>query len=120
MSALSSQPLGELAQTVASGAASCREVVQAFLERIEAVEPALSAFVRLRPDEALREAGAADQARAAGEVRGPFHGLPIAIKDNLASSDFETTCASRILEGFRAPYDATVLQKLGRAGMVSF
>ncbi len=118
MSALWSQPLGELVQTVASGAASCREVVQAFLERIEAVEPEISAFVRLRPDEALREAAAADEARAAGEERSPFHGLPLAIKDNLASSGFETTCASRILEGFRAPYEATVLQKLGGAGLI--
>ena len=118
MSALWSQPLGELARTVASGAASCREVVQAFLERIEAVEPGISAFVRLRPDEALREAAAADEARAAGQARSPFHGLPLAIKDNLASSDFETTCASRILEGFRAPYEATVLQKLGGAGFI--
>ncbi len=118
MSALWSQPLGELVQTVASGAASCREVVQAFLERIEAVEPEISAFVRLRPDEALREAAAADEARAAGEERSPFHGLPLAIKDNLASVGFETTCASRILEGFRAPYEATVLQKLCGAGLI--
>ena len=118
MSALWSQPLGELAQTVASGAASCREVVQAFLERIEAVEPGIRAFVRLRPDEALREAAAADEARAAGEARSPFHGLPLAVKDNLASSAFETTCASRILEGFRAPYEATVLKKLAGAGLI--
>ena len=106
MSELVSRTLLELADAVESGAASCREIVEAFLDRIEAFDSRIGAFVSRRRDAALREADAADRARASGESRGPLHGLPVAIKDNLVSPDFETTCASRILRGFRAPYEA--------------
>ena len=110
--------LARLALHVESGDVSCREVVSASLERIARLDRGLGAFLRLRPDAALAEARAADDARKAGKARSRLHGLPIAVKDIFASRDFETTCGSRILAGFRAPYDATVLERLRSAGLV--
>ncbi len=110
--------LAQLALHVESGDVSCREVVSAALDRIARLDRELGAFLRLRPDAALAEAGAADAARKAGKARSRLHGLPIAVKDIFASRDFETTCGSRILAGFRAPYDATVLERLRDVGLV--
>jgi aspartyl-tRNA(Asn)/glutamyl-tRNA(Gln) amidotransferase subunit A len=115
---LAEQTLVELRHLVAAGEASCRDVVQACLDRVAAVDSRVQAFVRLRAEEALREAGEADAARARGDALGPLHGLPIAVKDILCSTRFETTCASRILAGFRSPYDATVVRKIREAGLV--
>jgi len=110
--------LAQLALHVESGDVSCREVVSAALARIERLDPKLGAFVRLRGEAALAEARAADEARAQKRARSRLHGLPIAVKDIFASREFETHCGSRILAGFRAPYDATVLRKLREAGLV--
>ncbi|MFI5317046.1 MAG: Asp-tRNA(Asn)/Glu-tRNA(Gln) amidotransferase subunit GatA [Myxococcota bacterium] len=110
--------LAQLALHVESRDVSCHEVVSAALGRIERFDGELGAFVRLRREAALAEAREADSARAAGRARSRLHGLPIAVKDIFASRDFETTCGSRILAGFRAPYDATVLRKLREAGLV--
>jgi aspartyl-tRNA(Asn)/glutamyl-tRNA(Gln) amidotransferase subunit A len=110
--------LAQLALHVESGDASCREVVSAALERIARLDGKLGAFLRLRPEAALAEAEAADAARRAGKARSRLHGLPIAVKDIFASRDFETSCGSHILAGFRAPYDATVLERLRDAGLV--
>jgi len=111
--------LAELVERVERGEASCIEIAQSFLGRIDSVEPAVGALLVVRGDEALREAAAADEARAIGRQVGPLHGLPFVAKDNLVSPDFETTCASKILEGFRAPYSSTVLARLGDAGMIA-
>ncbi len=110
--------LGDLARRVASGETSCREVIASCIDRIEAVDSEVGAFLQVRPEEALREAEAADVDRAKGRARSPLHGLPIGVKDNLVSREFETRCASRILAGYRSPYEATVLGKLREAGMV--
>jgi aspartyl-tRNA(Asn)/glutamyl-tRNA(Gln) amidotransferase subunit A len=115
---LAGRTLAELRGLVEAGEASCREIVEACLGRVTAVDSRVQAFVSVRDEEALREAGEADRARARGEARGPLHGLPIAIKDILCSTRYETTCASRILAGFRSPYDATVVRKLREAGLV--
>ena len=108
--------LAQLALHVESGDVSCREIVAAALARIERFDRGLGAFVRVRGEAALAEARAADEARAAGKARSRLHGLPIAVKDIFASRDFETTCGSKILAGFRAPYDATVLDEARRGG----
>ncbi len=117
MSELASLPLLALAESVRARRASCREVMEAAFTRIDAIEPRVGAFLELRCEAALAVAAAADQARARGDAR-PLLGLPIAVKDILASPDFHTTCGSRILAGFRAPYEATVLAKLRAAGLV--
>ena len=110
--------LGELALHVASGDVSCREIVAAALSRIERLDARIGAFVSVRGEAALAQARAADEARAAGHASSRLHGLPVAVKDILASPEFDTTCGSRILAGFRAPYEATVLARLRDAGLV--
>ncbi|MEE8312829.1 MAG: Asp-tRNA(Asn)/Glu-tRNA(Gln) amidotransferase subunit GatA [Myxococcota bacterium] len=110
--------LGDLARRVTAGETSCREVIASCIDRIEAVDGEVGAFLQVRPEEALREAEEADTDRARGRARSPLHGLPIGVKDNMVSRDFETRCASRILAGYRSPYEATVLGKLREAGMV--
>lgn len=118
MSELWKAGLGELALHVESGDVSCREIVSAALARIERHDGRIGAFMQVRGEAALAEAKAADDARAAGRARSRLHGLPIAVKDIFASPEFETTCGSRILAGFRAPYEATVLRRLRKAGLV--
>jgi aspartyl-tRNA(Asn)/glutamyl-tRNA(Gln) amidotransferase subunit A len=117
VSELAALSLLELADRVGAGRASCREVMEESFARIAAIEPRVGAFLELRREAALAEAAAADRARARGDTR-PLLGLPIAVKDILTSPDFHTTCASRILAGFRAPYEATVLSRLRAAGLV--
>jgi aspartyl-tRNA(Asn)/glutamyl-tRNA(Gln) amidotransferase subunit A len=118
VSGLAERTLSELAGMLARGETSAREVVQACLDQIARAEPQVDAFLEVRGVQALAEAEAADRARARGEAPGELAGLPIAVKDILCSPDFETTCASRILRGFRAPYRATALARLRGAGLV--
>lgn len=96
---------------------SSREATQAALGRIEALDPHIGAFLTVDPEGALRMADEADRRLAAGE-RGPLLGVPVALKDNLCTEGLRTTCASRILESFVPPYDATVVARLRRAGAV--
>jgi len=92
--------------------------VTAALRRAERLQPALHAFLGLRGERALREAGESDERRVRGEVRGPLDGMPVAIKDNLVQVGEPTSCASRILEGFVSPYDSAVVERLQCAGAV--
>jgi aspartyl-tRNA(Asn)/glutamyl-tRNA(Gln) amidotransferase subunit A len=108
----------ELAALVASGEASAVEVTQAHLDRIAAVDGRVRAFLHVAADEALEQARAVDARRAAGEPLGPLAGVPIAHKDVFTTADMPTTCASKILEGWRPPYDATVTARLREAGLV--
>jgi aspartyl-tRNA(Asn)/glutamyl-tRNA(Gln) amidotransferase subunit A len=112
-------PLHALHRLLASGAASAEEICAAFWDRATEQDPHLHAFLDLRSREAvLAEAAAVDRARAAGTALGPLAGLPVALKDNLSTAGWETTCASRILRGYRPPYDATVVARLREAGAV--
>ncbi|MFQ6097955.1 MAG: Asp-tRNA(Asn)/Glu-tRNA(Gln) amidotransferase subunit GatA [Armatimonadota bacterium] len=95
---------------------SCEEVVQATLDRIEAVEPDVQAFMLVTPEVALEQAKAVDEKLAAGERIGPLEGAPLAIKDLICTKGLPTTCSSRILENFLPPYDATVVEKTKAAG----
>src|SRR4051794_6024775 len=99
---------------VRSKAVSSVELTKQVLARIEAVEPAVGAFLGTFPDRALEQARAVDS----GARTGPLAGVPIGIKDNLCTTFGTTTCASRMLEHFRAPYDATVVRKLEAAGAI--
>ncbi len=94
------------------------ELVEAALDRAEALAPALNAFTHLRADKARGEAAAADARRAAGAPRSALDGIPVAIKDNMSQTGEPVSCASRILEGYIAPYDATAVAKLTDAGAV--
>src|SRR3954453_3749850 len=108
----------ELGAMIAAGEVSAVEVAQAHLDRIEAVEPKVNAFLHVDAEAALEQARAVDARRAAGETLGPLAGVPIAHKDVFTTSDMPTTAASRILEGWRPPYDATVTSRLRAAGLV--
>jgi aspartyl-tRNA(Asn)/glutamyl-tRNA(Gln) amidotransferase subunit A len=108
----------EIAALVASGEASAVEVTEAHLARIKAVEPSVHAFLHVDAEGALAAADAVDAKRAAGAKLGPLAGVPLALKDVLAMDGVPTTCGSKILEGWRPPYDATVVRKLREADVV--
>jgi aspartyl-tRNA(Asn)/glutamyl-tRNA(Gln) amidotransferase subunit A len=108
----------ELGAALAAVEVSAVEVTKAHLDRIEAVDPQVHAFLHLAADGAVRAARAVDERRAAGEPLGPLAGVPMALKDVFTTTDMPTTCGSRILEGWRPPYDATVTQRLRTAGVV--
>jgi len=93
------------------------ELTRAVIEHIEQVDDQVRAYLRTTPEAALESAEAADRRRAGGEDH-PLLGIPLAIKDVLCTKAVETTCASRILEGFVPPYDATAISRLRQAGSV--
>ncbi|HEU5398142.1 MAG TPA: Asp-tRNA(Asn)/Glu-tRNA(Gln) amidotransferase subunit GatA [Gammaproteobacteria bacterium] len=109
--------LAEMAKELKAKQVSSVELTRTFLERIERHNPKLNSFITVLEDSALAEAQAADKLIAAGKA-GPLTGLPIAHKDIFCTAGVKTTCASRMLENFVAPYDATVVERLKRAGTV--
>jgi len=106
------------AAVVASGEASAVEVAQAHLDRIAAVDGRVHAFLHVDTEGALAAASVVDARRAAGEALAPLAGVPLALKDVMTQKGIPTTCGSRILEGWRPPYDATVTARLKAAGVV--
>src|SRR6185437_1544137 len=90
------------------------ELTRQALARIEKLEPQILAYNSTYPELALKQAAEVD----AGRRSGPLAGVPIALKDNLCTTFGTTTCSSKMLENFRAPYDATIVQKLEQAGAV--
>ena len=99
------------------GDVSSVELTQAFLERIDEIEPSVRAFVTVTPELALEQARLADERIASGSATA-LTGIPMQLKDNMATKGVATTCSSRILEGFIPPYDATVATKLYDEGAV--
>jgi aspartyl-tRNA(Asn)/glutamyl-tRNA(Gln) amidotransferase subunit A len=108
----------EIAAAVRGGTHSARDVLDEHLRRVEAREDDVHAFNVVLADEARRAASKVDEAIARGDDPGPLAGVPIAIKDNMCTRGLPTTCSSRILEGWRPPYDATVVRRLEGAGAV--
>jgi aspartyl-tRNA(Asn)/glutamyl-tRNA(Gln) amidotransferase subunit A len=108
----------DLAALIASGEASAAEVARDHLDRINAVDGSVKAFLHVDEDNVLAQARAVDARRAAGEPLGPLAGVPIAHKDVFTTKDMPTTCSSKILEGWRPPYDATITARLRDAGLV--
>jgi len=109
----------EIADAVRSGARSARSVIDEHLARIDAGDGELNAFNLVTTDEARAAAEAVDAKVAAGEDPGPLAGVPLALKDNMCTRGIPTTCSSKILEGWRPPYDATVVTRLREAGAVA-
>ncbi len=110
--------LTETADAIRTRAMSSAEAVRASLAAIERRDGRLKAFLSVDADRALVQAARVDQAIAAGQPIGPLGGVPVAVKDNICTSFGTTTCASRILGNFRAPYDAHVVGRLTEAGAV--
>ncbi len=107
------------AAAVRDGERSARSVVEEHLAVIGSNEGEIHAFNLVLADEALTRADDLDRRIADGEDPGPLAGVPVALKDNLCTRGIDTTCGSRILEGWRPPYDATVVERLAGAGAVA-
>ncbi|MGO1590312.1 MAG: Asp-tRNA(Asn)/Glu-tRNA(Gln) amidotransferase subunit GatA [Ancrocorticia sp.] len=107
----------ELADLLAAGTITSVELTQACLDRIHALNPRVNAFLFVDDDGALATAREIDERRANGEKLGRLAGVPVALKDNMVTRGMETTCGSKILKGWKPPYDATVTLKVREAGM---
>ena len=101
-----------------AGETTAVELLDAVLDRAHKTEAQLHAYLTLDPESARAAAEEADEALGAGDDRGPLHGIPIALKDNMCTRGLETTAASQILAGYIPPYDATVVTRLRDAGAV--
>ena len=108
----------ELAPLIKSGEVTAEEVARDVLRLIEEKDPAINAYLAVQSETVIEDARDVDRRIAAGESTGPLAGVPIAIKDAICTKGLETTCASRILEGFVPPYDATVIARLREADAV--
>ncbi len=108
----------EIGQLIASGEASAVEVTQAHLDRIEAVDTSVRAFLHVDTDGALAAAAAVDARRAAGGDLGPLAGVPLAMKDVVVTAGLPTTAGSKMLDGWVPPYDATITRRIKDAGVV--
>ena len=117
MSELIRSDAATLAAKIAAREVSSVEVTRAHLDQIAATDDRYGAFLHVGSDEALAAAEAADKAIAAGEAPSALAGVPLALKDVFTTVDAPTTCGSKILEGWRAPYDATVTARLRAAGI---
>lgn len=110
--------LKELSASLAQKKVSSVELTQAYLDRIGEQNGALNAFITVDPARSLEQARAAD-ARIAAGTAGPLTGIPIAQKDIFCAEGWRTTCGSRMLANFTAPYDATVIERFNDAGAVT-
>ena len=108
----------EQRQALDRGEYSSVELTRAYLERIERIDGQIGSFLALDKEGALQAARAADLRRQSGECLGPLDGIPYAIKDNFCTRQMPTTCASRMLRDWIPPYDATVVERLERAGAI--
>ena len=117
MTDLTRKSASELVDMLASKQVSSVEVTQAHIDRTNAVDGDVHSYLHVSPESALATAAEIDRKRAAGEALHPLAGLPIAVKDNLTTTDAPTTSGSKILEGWIPQYDATVVAKLRAAGM---
>jgi aspartyl-tRNA(Asn)/glutamyl-tRNA(Gln) amidotransferase subunit A len=118
MSDLIRKDASELAGLVSSGEVSAVEVAQAHLDRIAAVDGEVHAFLHVDTEGALASAAAVDAKVKSGEKLSVLAGVPLGLKDILATNGLPTTCGSRVLDGWIPPYDATVVTKLREAGVV--
>jgi aspartyl-tRNA(Asn)/glutamyl-tRNA(Gln) amidotransferase subunit A len=108
----------QISELLRSGQATSVEITKAHLERIAKIDGAVHSFLHIDTEGALAAAADIDARRTAGEELGPLAGVPLALKDVLTQKDIPTTCGSKILEGWRPPYDSTVVTKLRAAGVI--
>ena len=107
----------EMQAAMADGTVTAVDIVQQYLDRIERYENKLRAAIAIIPD-ALEQAAELDRERAAGNVRGPLHGIPIALKDNIHTTNMPTTGGALAFKGYTPPYEATLVKNLREAGAI--
>ena len=117
MTDITSKTAFELASLIQSKQASSVEITTAFLDRMEKLNSKTNSYLHIDRENSLAQAKLADQQLAVGTTSSTLHGVPIAVKDNLTTTDAPTTSGSKILEGWVPPYDATVVAKLRQASM---
>jgi len=115
---LFSLTIHELHDKLMKGETTSEEITESVLGRIKAVDDKVKAYITVSDEIARVQAREADKRIKAGETTSPLLGIPIAVKDNMCTDGIRTTCASKMLSNFVPPYDATVVQKLNRAGYV--
>ena len=108
----------EISQGLSSGKFSSEEVTLAFINRIKVVDDKVHAFLSYDEEDMLNQAKSSDQRRASGQLLGSLDGVPVCLKDVISAKGQPLTAASKILENYRSPYDATVTVKLKEAGAV--
>ena len=116
--ALNQATAHELSTRLQQGDITTRQLVEAALDRISTIDGQINAFISVDPEGALAHADDIDQRRTAGAALGPLAGIPLALKDVLCVRGGRTTCGSKILENFIAPYDATAVERLRAADAV--
>ena len=117
-SEFSFRTIGEVSSLIANKDVSPVELTEAHLERIEALDQRINAYITLLPEEAMASARRAEEAIARGDYLGPLHGIPIALKDLYYTKGIKTTAGSKILQEFVPQYDATVVERLNNAGAI--
>ena len=117
MSELHKKPASELAQMLRSGEVTSVQLTELFLDRAEKLNPLTNSFLRINRETALQQAKHADELIQAGKAPSVLTGVPIAVKDNLTTTDAITTAGSKILENYLPQYDSTVVSKLRAAAM---
>ncbi|WP_206812187.1 Asp-tRNA(Asn)/Glu-tRNA(Gln) amidotransferase subunit GatA [Paradesulfitobacterium ferrireducens] len=115
---LTAKSAAELHRLLENKEISASELTKAYLERINALEDKVKAFVTLTEDSALKQAAEVDSKLGRGDKLGPLEGIPMALKDNMCTEGVRTTCSSKILENFVPPYNATVAERLRQAGAI--
>jgi aspartyl-tRNA(Asn)/glutamyl-tRNA(Gln) amidotransferase subunit A len=111
-------PAHEISQKIKKGKLSPREVVEESIRWAQKLEEKIHSFITLDPEKALERAKKIEEKISRGEETGPLAGIPVAVKDNICTRGIETTCGSKILKGFIPPYNATVVEKLEKAGAI--
>lgn len=109
--------IADMRTALTEGRVTSRELVRQYLERIGTYEDRLNASISVNPH-ALEEADVLDRERAAGHLRGPLHGIPVALKDNIHTTDMPTTGGALAFAGYRPPYDATLTKNLRDGGAI--
>lgn len=109
----------ELSKLLSEKKTSSREIADSFIKRIKETDRTINSYITFDQEKLLREADISDARRAAGKQLSPFDGIPVAIKDNINTTGMRTTCASKILENFIPPFNATAYEKLLEKGIIA-
>ena len=119
MESITNLTVHELVEKIKNNELTSEEITKAYIDRINEKEKDVDAFVTLTTDDALKESKKIDEERKENKELSEYAGIPIGIKDNLCTKGVKTTCSSKMLENFVSPYDATVVEKLNKEGIIS-